>query len=61
LAGPEQFDGDQFKSSTDLGSLPQLVNIKSDIDVTSFWGETDLCNIGITRADFDLRDFGIDN
>jgi hypothetical protein len=60
LAGPEQFNGDQFKSSTDLGSLPQLVNIKNDIDVTSFWGETDLCNIGITRADFDLRDFGID-
>ena len=60
LAGPEQFNGDQFKSSTDLGSLPQLVNIKNDIDVTSFWGETDLCNIGITRSDFDLRDFGID-
>jgi hypothetical protein len=60
LAGPEQFNGDQFKSSTDLGSLPQLVNIKNNIDVTSFWGETDLCNIGITRADFDLRDFGID-
>jgi hypothetical protein len=60
LAGPEQFNGDQFKSSTDLGSLPQLVNIKNNIDVTSFWGETDLCDIGITRADFDLRDFGID-
>ena len=60
LAGPEQFNGDQFKSSTDLGSLPQLVNIKTDIDVTSFWGETDLCNVGITRSDFDLRDFGID-
>jgi hypothetical protein len=60
LAGPEQFNGDQFKSSTDLGSLPQLVNIKNDIDITSFWGENDLCNIGITRADFDLRDFGID-
>ena len=60
MAGPEQFNGDQFKSSTDLGSLPQLVNIKNDIDVTSFWGETDLCNIGITRSDFDLRDFGID-
>jgi hypothetical protein len=60
LAGPEQFNGDQFKSSTDLGSLPQLVNIKTDIDVTSFWGETELCNVGITRSDFDLRDFGID-
>jgi hypothetical protein len=60
LATTEQFDGDQFKSSTDLNSLPQIVNIKQDVDVTSFWGETELCNVGITRADFDLRDFGID-
>ena len=60
LATAEQFDGDQFKSSTDLNSLPQIVNIKQDVDVTSFWGETELCNVGITRADFDLRDFGID-
>lgn len=60
LAGPEQFNGDQFKSSTDLGSLPQLVNINKDIDVTSFWGENEICNIGITKSDFDLRDFGID-
>ena len=60
LATAEQFDGDQFKSSTDLDSLPQLVNIKQDIEVTSFWGENEICNIGITRADFDLREFGID-
>jgi hypothetical protein len=60
LAGPEQFNGDQFKSSTDLGSLPQIVNIKTDADVTSFWGEEDLCDVGITRVDFDLRDFGVE-
>ena len=60
LATPEQFDGEQFKSSTDLSSLPQLVNIRQDIEVTSFWGENEICNIGITRADFDLRDFGIE-
>jgi len=60
LATPEQFNGDQFKSSTDLSSLPQLVNIRQDIEVTSFWGENEICNIGITRADFDLRDFGIE-
>jgi hypothetical protein len=60
LATAEQFDGDQFKSSSDLDSLPQLVNIKQDIEVTSFWGENEICNIGITRADFDLREFGID-
>jgi hypothetical protein len=60
LAGPEQFNGDQFKSSTDLGSLPQIVNIKTDADITPFWGEDGLCDIGITRVDFDLRDFGIE-
>ena len=60
LATSEQFNGDQFKSSTDLSSLPQIVNIRQDIEVTSFWGENEICNIGITRADFDLRDFGID-
>jgi len=56
----EQFNGPLFKSSTDLASLPQIVNIEKDIDVTSFWGETDLCNVGITRTDFDLRDLGIE-
>ena len=60
LASAEQFNGDQFKSSSDLNSLPQIVNIKQDIEVSSFWGETEICNVGITRADFDLRDFGID-
>ena len=59
LATAEQFDGDKFKSSTDLASLPQIINSQKDIDVTSFWGEEDLCNIGITRVDFDLRDLGI--
>jgi hypothetical protein len=56
----EQFDGDQFKSSTDLDSLPQIVNQKKDIDVASFWGEENICNVGITRVDFDLRDLGIE-
>lgn len=60
MASPEQFNGDQFKSSTDLASLPQIINIKKETDVTSFWGEQDLCDIGITRVDFDLRDIGIE-
>ena len=60
MASSEQFNGDQFKSSTDLASLPQIINIKKDADVTSFWGEQDLCDIGITRVDFDLRDVGIE-
>jgi hypothetical protein len=60
MATPEQFNGDQFKSSTDLASLPQIINIKKDADVTSFWGEENLCDVGITRVDFDLRDVGIE-
>jgi hypothetical protein len=55
----EQFDGDQLKASTDLDSLPQIVGQKKDIDVASFWGEENICNVGITRVDFDLRDLGI--
>tara|TARA_R110001632_G_scaffold232817_1_gene374753 strand:- start:167 stop:4933 length:4767 start_codon:yes stop_codon:yes gene_type:complete len=55
-----QFNGSQFKSSQDINSLPQIVNQVKDIDVASFWGQEDLCNIGITRSDFDLRDINID-
>jgi len=54
-----QFDGPSFRSSTDLDSLPQIINQKKEVEVASFWGEEDLCNIGITRVDFDLRDSGI--
>ena len=42
-----------------LMNLPQIVNQIKDIDVASFWGQEDLCNIGITRSDFDLRDEGM--
>ena len=60
IGNPGQFNGDQFKSSSDLSSLPQLVNLRKDIDVASFWGEENICNVGITRVDFDLRDVGIE-
>ena len=56
----DQFNGTQFKSSSDLSSLPQIVNQVKDVDVASFWGQEDLCNIGITRVDFDLRDLNIE-
>jgi hypothetical protein len=54
-----QFEGSSFKSSSDLDSLPQIVNQKKEVEVASFWGEEDLCSVGITRVDFDLRDLGI--
>ena len=55
-----QFNGNKFKSSTDIDSLPQIVNQKKDINVSSFWGEDNICDVGITRVDFDLRDLGIE-
>ena len=60
MGSPEQFDGSNFKASENLNALPQIINSVKDIDVTPFWGQEDLCNIGITRTDFDLRDLGIE-
>lgn len=60
LATAEQFDGVQFRASEDLDSLPQIINAKKDVNVTSFWGDGSQCSIGITRADFDLRELGIE-
>ena len=54
-----QFNGSEFKASTNIESLPQIINSKKDIEVTSFWGEDEICNVGITRVDFDLRELGI--
>ena len=55
-----QFNGQLFKDSKDLASLPQIVNEIKDIDVSSFWGQDDMCDVGITRVDFDLSDQGIE-
>jgi hypothetical protein len=48
-----------FKSNTDYASLPQIVSFEQTIDVAPFWGNVDLCQIGITRTDFDLSDQGV--
>ena len=48
-----------FKSSEDFNSLPQIVTFDQTIDVYPFWGNEDLCEIGITRTDFDLSDRGV--
>ena len=59
LGVEEQFDGNSFLSSTDLNSLPQVISSAVDVDVASFWGVEDVCDIGITRVDFDLSDLGV--
>lgn len=57
---PSQFNGQLFKSSENLDSLPQIVHDVRDIDVSSFWGASESCDVGITRSDFDLRELGVE-
>ena len=56
LATEAQVVGNRFRTSTDLTSLPQIVNIVREIEVSPLWGDPELCNIAINRLDFDLRD-----
>jgi hypothetical protein len=48
-----------FKSSEDFNSLPQIVSIDRIIQVYPFWGNESLCEIGISRSDFDLTEKGV--
>ena len=48
-----------FKKSSDIDSLPQIVTFNQTIEVYPFWGNEDLCEIGITRSDFDLSSKGV--
>jgi hypothetical protein len=58
-ASEGQFEGGRYRSSADLESLPQIVNFVRSVNVSPFWGNNEICQIGIARADFDLRDLGI--
>ena len=49
-----QVAGTKFRSSTNLNELPQIVTINRIINVEPLWGQPEICNIGITRTDFDL-------
>lgn len=48
-----------FKSDEDLDGLEQIVSFNKKIEVYPFWGNQDLCEIGISRVDFDLSDKGV--
>ena len=56
LASEAQVAGNRFRTSTDLSSLPQIINIVRDLEVSPLWGDPELCDIAINRVDFDLRD-----
>ena len=56
LASEGQVAGNRFRTSTDLTSLPQIINIVKDVEVSPLWGDPELCDIAVNRVDFDLRD-----
>jgi len=61
LATPTQVAGINFKASSNLNSLPQIITINRTIEVEPLWGQPEICNLGITRTDFDLsNEAGID-
>ena len=56
IATPAQVAGTKFKSSTNLNELPQIITINRIIEVEPLWGQPEVCNLGVTRTDFDLTD-----
>lgn len=58
--GVEEFDRVyRFKSSEDIDGLPQIITFDKPIEVYPFWGNDDLCDVSITRTDFDLGERGV--
>ena len=49
-----QVNGAKFKSSSNLNELPQIKTVNKNVDISPLWGQEDICQIGITRVDFDL-------
>lgn len=56
LATEAQVAGNKFRSSNDLNSLPQIINITKSAEISPLWGDPEICQISINRIDFDLRD-----
>ena len=54
VATEAQVAGINFKASNNLDSLPQIVSFNRTINVDPFWGQPEVCSIGITRTDFDV-------
>jgi hypothetical protein len=45
----------KFKGGTNLDKLPQVKTSNVGVNVQPFWGDTENCEIGITRVDIDLN------
>lgn len=55
-ATQDQLSGNQFKTSENLNSLPQIVSLTKSLEISPLWGDETLCQASINRLDFDLRD-----
>jgi hypothetical protein len=58
-ASQSDFNTADFNSSVDFQSLPQIVTLNQSINVQPFWGQPELCEVGIVRYDFNLGDVGV--
>jgi hypothetical protein len=56
LATEAQVAGNRFRTSNDLNSLPQIINLTKRAEISPLWGDPEICDISINRLDFDLRD-----
>lgn len=56
LASEGQVAGNKFRTSTDLNSLPQIISLTKTVEVSPLWGDPEICQIAVSRLDFDLRD-----
>jgi hypothetical protein len=56
VANEEQVAGTKFKTASNLSRLPQIVTIDKQTNVEPLWGQPEVCNLGITRVDFDLSE-----
>ena len=45
----------KFKSDKNLNKLSQIKTLNSGVNVEPFWGDTENCEVGINRLDFDLN------
>ena len=56
LATESQVAGNRFRTSNDINSLPQIINLVKNLEISPLWGDPSVCDIAINRLDFDLRD-----
>lgn len=54
VATEDMVDKNKFKSSNNLNTLPQILSFNRNIEVEPLWGQPEICNLGITRTDFDV-------